>query len=164
MKTISVPVPDWFPTKKQLSGYKRKFLKAIFPPRCVDCNIRVRTSSFYWKQLRAGMHPMGFANTIGIFAIRVNRRSCATCMSKYLHSLPKENGTCTLCTATDVPVLGYTFLKNPTTTVTFLWHWWNGSEFCMKCVDDLLTHGDAATDVYDTVVNDGVRRTVPVYY
>lgn len=149
MKTISIKVPNWFPTTHDLRQYKRRFKMWLFPPRCVDCNKCVKTSSFYWKQRnRVGTHPMGYKNCKADFAIRASRPYCARCMKWFLHNLSKETGNCTICETKNVPVLGYTFIKEPANVITFLWHWWNGSTFCMKCVDELLDKGEPASDIY----------------
>jgi len=145
MKTITIKVPNWFPTSHDLRQYKRKVKMWLFPPRCQDCRKRVKTTRFYWKQRRTGTHPLGIKNTISDFAIRSNKQVCVDCMKKYLHQYLKNNGNCTICEAKDVPVMGYTFTKEPANITTFLWHWWNGSTFCMKCVDELLDNGHEVT-------------------
>lgn len=164
MKTIKVKVPKWFPTSTELREYKRKFKMWMFPPRCRDCNKRVKTSQFYWKLSRTGTHPLGHKNTVSDFAIRASRPSCATCMKKYLLQHPKDAGDCTICEETNVPVMGYTFSKEPKLFLTFLWHWWNGSKFCMKCIDDLLDNGHPATDIYSVKTVDGKSCSIPEYY
>lgn len=139
MKTITVP--DWVPTSRDFQRYKQKFIKWVHPPRCVDCNMIVTTDEFHWTQHRTGTHPLGHKNTISMFAIKATRCSCVRCMKVYLHQRPKHVGNCTLCDARDVPVMGYTVVKEHTLFITFLWHWWNSSSFCMNCIDDLLDNG-----------------------
>lgn len=148
MKTITIKVPNWFPTSSDIRQYKRKLKMWMFPPRCSDCNTRVKSSNFYWKQYRTGTHPLGYKNTQDYFAIRASRPSCVSCMKKYLHQHPKDMGTCSICDATDVPVIGYTFSKPQKLFITYLWHWWNSGTFCMQCIDDLLDNGKPATDFY----------------
>lgn len=164
MKTITIKVPNWFPTRYELEKYKRKFIKWLFPPRCTDCNKPVKTSGFYWKQYRTGTHPLGIKNTQSDFAIRSNRPSCARCMKWFIHNLSKEIGNCTICEAQNVPVIGYTFSKEQKSSFTFLWHWWNGSTFCMKCIDELLDNGEPASDIYRTVRKNGKWTAVPDFY
>lgn len=165
MKTITIKVFDWFPTPHDLRHYKRKFKMWLFPPRCVDCNKRVKTNEFYWGQRsRTGTHPSGIKDTVSDFAIRVSRPYCVRCMKWFLHNLPIETGNCTMCEAKNVPILGYRFIKEPKTFITFLWHWWNGSTFCMKCVDELLDKGEPATDFYVTKIINGKAVTIPEFY
>ena len=162
---LKIKVPSWFPTSHDLRQYKRRFKMWLFPPRCVDCNKCVKTSSFYWKQRnRIGTHPMGYKNCKADFAIRASRPYCARCMKWFLHNLSKETGNCTICETKNVPVLGYTFIKEPANVITFLWHWWNGSTFCMTCIDELLDKGEPATDVYTTKIINGKAVTVPDFY
>ena len=165
MKTISIKVPNWFPSSYDLRQYKRRFTMWLFPPRCKDCNTRVKSSTFFWKQRnRVGTHPLGVKNTMGDFAIRSNKRLCAGCMKKYLHQHPKDTGNCTICGTKNVPVMGYMFTKEPANTTTFLWHWWNAGQFCMQCIDELLDKGEPATDTYTIKTINGKRVTVPDFY
>lgn len=146
MKQIAIKVPNWFPLTNDFRKFKRKLTKWIFPPRCVGCNKRLKSPEFYWKHSRVGTHPLGFKNTTSTFGIRVSRPYCIGCMKTYLHTLNKEIGNCTICETKNVPVMGYTFIKEPKTFITFLWQWWNGSTFCMNCVDEMLNNGQEATD------------------
>ena len=164
MKTLTIKVPNWFPTTSDVQRYKWKLKMWMFPPRCSDCNTRVKSSNFYWKQHRSGTHPLGYKNSISDFALRVSFPSCAACMKKQLHQLPKNIGYCTLCEVKNVPVLGYFFDKETKQFFTFLWHYWNGSTFCTKCVDELLDNGQPATGVYRMIYKKGKLIRIPEYY
>lgn len=164
MKTITIKVPNWFPTRYELQRYKRKLKFWLFPPRCEQCKTRMKTSRFYWKQVRIGTHPLGIKNTHGEFAIRSNRRLCVGCMKKHLHQHPKDMGNCSMCETQNVPVMGYTFTKEPQTITTYLWQWWNSGTFCMKCIDELLEKGTPATDIYTMKTINGIRVSVPEFY
>ena len=165
MKTITFRVPNWFPTWYDVLKYKQTITRWLFPPRCSDCNKKVKTARFYWKQRnRVGTHPMGYKNCKADFAIQSNKRVCVDCMKKYLHQHPKDTGNCTICETQNVPVMGYTFTKEPANTTTFLWQWWNSGTFCMKCIDELLEKGTPATDIYTTKTINGTRVAVPEFY
>lgn len=143
MKTISIKVPNWVPTSHDFWRYKQKLMKWLYPYRCVDCNKRLKARDFYLTQQRIGTHPIGIKNVIGEFGIQANRISCVSCMKKFLQQCPKDIGNCTLCETKNVPVMGYTFNREPKLFLTFLWIWWNSGTFCMKCIDDLLDNGEA---------------------
>lgn len=142
MKTIRIKVPNWIPTsRRDIQRYTQKFIKWVYPPRCVDCNKKVNNDVFSLRQLREGTHPLGMKNLESEFAIRATRSSCVSCMKKYLHALRTEMGNCTICEKRNVPVLGHHYIKSSKIFITFLWYWWNGSTFCMNCVDELLDNG-----------------------
>lgn len=142
---MQIKVPNWFPTGYQLRQWKRKLNYILFPPRCEDCKTRVKASRFYYKQYRSGTYPTGF-KCIADFAIKANRTSCPSCIKKYLN--PTTTGKCTICETENVPVMVYIFNREPKTSITFLWGWWNSGEFCMQCIDELLEKGEWATDYY----------------
>jgi len=141
VKTISIKVPNWFPTSHDFWRYKQKLMKWLYPPRCADCNTRLKHNRFYWTQQRTGTHPLGMKNTVGDFSIQANIPRCINCMQKFLRQCPKDIGTCTICETKDVPVMGYTFNREPKLFLTFLWAWWNSGTFCVRCIDDLLDNG-----------------------
>lgn len=141
MKTrkITISIPSWVPTKYQLRDWKKKVKQFFFPPRCVGCKCKVPNeySNAYGKYT-TGTHPLGFKNSQAMFIVKVYAQMCGPCLKKHIHTLSLPNGKCTMCEKKDVPVMGYTS-ENP--TIIFLWHWWNGSQFCLDCVDDLLDTG-----------------------
>ena len=161
---IKIKVPNWIPTLQTLRQYKRKVRMWMFPPRCLDCNKRLNTYSFYWKQNRTGTHPLGIKDIRTNFAMRVNRSSCNSCIKTFIQQCPKDIGNCAICETQNVPVMGYTFNKETKTIFTFLWAWWNGSTFCMKCIDELLEKGEPTTDVYEIVIKNNERTLVPRFY
>ena len=84
---------------------------------------------------------MGYADTQSDFAINAfGKQLCRACLKQYIHQLDLKKGTCELCQTKDTKVIGYHFSKK-VMTITFLWHWWNGRDFCLTCVDDLLDTG-----------------------
>lgn len=145
MKTIIIEVPNWIPTLRDLHKYKHTVSKWIFPPRCVDCNKRLKSSTFEWRQHRTGTHPAGTKNVECDFGINISRPYCVNCAREFLHNLPYDVGNCTICETKNVQVMGYRYIKEPKTFITFLWGWWNGSTFCVKCVDELLSKGVPTT-------------------
>jgi hypothetical protein len=167
MKTlnIKIKVPNWIPTLQNLRQYKRKVMWWLFSPRCVDCKKRLNTNYyFYWKQNRTGTHPIGIKDIQADFGMRINRPSCNSCMKTFIHQCSKDIGNCVICETQNVPVLGYTVNRETNTIITFLWVWWNGSTFCMKCIDEMLEKGQPASDIYDIVIKNNKRTLVPRFY
>jgi hypothetical protein len=46
-----------------------------------------------------------------------------------------------MCEKQNTAIMGYHYNKDTKQVITFFWHWWNGSKFCLECVDDLLDTG-----------------------
>ena len=137
--TLNLKVPRWVPTGYQWRAWKKKVNLFFFPPRCSSCECKLPVEHPVYYKYRTGYH-MGYANIQSDFGINTfGKRLCTSCLKQYIHQLDLKKGTCELCQTKDTKVIGYSFSKEM--TITFLWHWWNGRDFCLPCVDDLLDNG-----------------------
>jgi hypothetical protein len=138
--TFNLKVPRWVPTRHQWMKWKRKVRLFVFPPRCGSCECKLPVEFPVYYRYRTGYH-LGYPNTLSDFAINTSgKQLCASCLKQYIHQLKLKKGTCELCQTKNTKVIGYHFSKEEL-TIMFLWHWWNGRDFCLTCVDDLLDSG-----------------------
>ena len=160
MRTIhlKINVPSWVPSRYDLDLFKPKLKFKLNPPCCEKCKCKLDTREFYYGHKVNGKY-YGY-NVNQMFAVRSYAKWCKACMKKYVHSLEKTKGNCTLCGSKDVDVMGYYYGKEDKVIITFLWGHWNGNEFCMDCVNTLLDNGTRQTDIYQLKGN----RTYPIYY
>jgi hypothetical protein len=139
-RTITFNIPRWVPTRYQWAKWKKKVKLFFFPPRCYACNCKIPVEYPVYYKYRTG-HHMGYDNVQSEFAVSTHgTKFCASCLKQYIHQLDLSKGTCELCRAKNVGVFDYHNNKKGT-IITFLWHWWNGRNYCLTCVDDLLDTG-----------------------
>jgi hypothetical protein len=86
---------------------------------------------------------MGYDNVQGEFAVNTSgEQLCAPCLKQYIHQLDLPMGNCELCDNRNVNIIDFHWSNwNRKITIMFLWHWWNGRNYCLTCVDDLLDTG-----------------------
>jgi hypothetical protein len=139
-RTLTLKVPHWVPTRYQWLKWKKRVKLFFFPPRCHSCKCKLPVEYPVYYKYRKGYH-LGYANSLSDFAINATKPLCRVCLKQYIHQLKLKKGTCDLCQTKNTKVIGYHFSKEAA-TIMFLWHWWNGKDFCLTCVDDLLDTGN----------------------
>lgn len=139
-RTITIKIPRWIPTQHQWVKWKKKVKLFFSPPRCHFCQCKLAVEYPVYYKYRTGNH-MGYAGTQSDFAVQAfGTKICAPCLKKYIHQLDLPISTCGMCGTKNTKVIGHHWNKN-ILTISFLWHWWNGRDFCLTCVDDLLDTG-----------------------
>jgi hypothetical protein len=143
-RTITLKIPRWVPTRYQWMKWKKKVKLFFFPPRCHVCDCRLPVEFPRYYKYRTGYHLGAEAYTD--FGVRCyGKQHCASCLKNYIHQLNLPTGRCDLCREQNTKVMSYHYNKE-VMTITFLWHWWNGRDFCLPCVDDLLDTGKVKND------------------
>jgi hypothetical protein len=138
-RTITINIPRWIPTRHQWVKWKKKIKLFFHPPRCYSCNCKLPVEYPIYFKYRTG-HHMGYDNIQSEFAVNAHwKKLCAPCLKQYIHKLNLPKSTCDLCQTKNVPTIDYHHSKGM--VITFLWHWWNGRNYCLTCVDDLLDTG-----------------------
>ena len=143
MKTrvITVKIPKWIPTKYQLRAWKKKLYVFFVPPRCHSCKCKIPDNYGSYVKKKTGTHPLGYRDVCSNFVIRSSKSWCRNCIKEYIHQLDLPIRHCTLCEKPNAAVIGHHYNRDTNHIITFCWHWWNGSYFCLDCVDDLLDTG-----------------------
>ena len=142
-RTLTLKIPHWIPTRYQWSKWKKRVNLFFFPPRCHSCKCKLPVEYPVYYKRRTGYH-LGNTNSLSDFAINTSKPLCKVCLKQYIHQLKLKKGNCELCQTKNTKVIGYHSSKEM--TITFLWHWWNGKDFCLTCVDDLLDTGKVRND------------------
>ncbi len=140
-RTITIKIPKWIPTRYQLRAWKKKLYVFFVPYRCQSCNCKIPGQYGSYVKPKTGTHPLGYKNVSGMFAISASKSWCTKCVKQYIHHLDLPIGNCTMCEKKNTPIMSYHHNTHTRHTITFLWYWWNGSGFCLDCVDDLLDTG-----------------------
>jgi len=143
---LKIKVPSWVPTWYDINLFKRAIKFKLNPPKCEKCNKKLGVKSFYYGHMVTGNY-YGYQSHQK-FAMRSGVSWCQGCMKKYVHSLEKKTGKCDICCTKDVEVMGYHHDSKNKIIITFLWNYWNGREFCVKCIDGILDNGVKQTDIY----------------
>jgi hypothetical protein len=134
-RNVTLKIPHWIPTRHQWTEWKKKVKLFFFPYRCNGCNNKLPTKYPQYYTYRAGNHMGSISH--GQFAINCfGTQFCAGCLKEYIHQLDLPTENCDLCDNKNTKVIGYHYNKG--VIITFLWHWWNGRNYCLTCVDDLL--------------------------
>jgi DNA-directed RNA polymerase subunit N (RpoN/RPB10) len=140
-RTITIKIPKWVPTRYQLRAWKKKLYVFFVPYRCHSCNCKIPDRYGSYVKQKTGTHPLGYKNVCTDLVIKSSKSWCRNCTKKYIHQLNLPIGQCTMCEKQNTAIMGYHYNKDTKQVITFCWHWWNGSKFCLECVDDLLDTG-----------------------
>jgi len=140
-RPITIKIPKWIPTRYQLHAWKKKLYVFFVPYRCQSCQCKLTSQYSEYIKRKTGTHPLGYKNCYAEFVIRSSKLLCNNCIKEYIHQLDLPIGECTICEKQNTATIGYHNDTHTKHTITFCWHWWNGSDFCLDCVDDLLDTG-----------------------